>query len=160
MPATFETGAPITRAPGQAIIKESYGKMQVTRPNVNDDGQHHNGRRVEVGEGIEETFGLGFGFLRLFDQFDDFRESRVIADLFRDHFDEAVVHQCSRKDFVIQGFIGRNRFSRHSGFVDGRLTLHDDAVDRDFAARFDEQPIPDCDIPRPARSPDHCRGER
>ena len=48
------------------------------------------------------AFASDLGFLRLFDQFDDFGESCVIADLFRDHFDEAFVHQCPRKDFVIQ----------------------------------------------------------
>jgi hypothetical protein len=48
--------APITSAPGQAITRKVMARCDVS--NINDDGERHDGRRVEVGEGIEETFGL------------------------------------------------------------------------------------------------------
>ena len=98
--------------------------------------QQQRGQKV-TGETIRHAFHGCALFPRVFDQLDHARQSGLGSRSRYGNAQQTVAVQRSRKDFVADAFIARQRLTGDGAFVDTRIALQNDAIGRDALAPAD-----------------------
>ena len=98
--------------------------------------------RPAVGEADDPGL-TGVGGL---DKADHALDGAVLADLYGLHLESTELVDCAGGHLVADSLVDRQRFARHDGLIDGRLTGHDLAVNGDGLTGQHAQQVADLDF--------------
>ena len=100
-----------------------------------DDGRTEEGDRdEEIRHLVGEVLHRCLARLRLFDEVDDMREARILADLLDGDDEFACLHDRARVDRRTLVLHGRVRLARNGCLIDGGIAADDAAIDDDLLA--------------------------
>ena len=78
----------------------------------------------------------------MLDELDDLRDGALAEGLGDPYTEDAGEIDTAGDDLVTHGYVARQRLSRQRHRIEGRATLSDDAVERNFLTRTDDDDIP------------------
>ena len=110
--------------------------LPVARRAIDDGRAEERDRHEEVRHLVGEVLHGRLAALRLLDEVDDMRETRVLADFLNGDDELARLDDGARIDGRILMFHGRIRLARNRRLVDGSRTSEHAAVDDDLLARM------------------------
>ncbi len=133
------TGAGNNEHGDRARQRKADGLPRDQPADHHNDGDADDGRNEDAGYLIGDPGDRRFRRGGIRDHVDDLAERRVFPDAGRSRGDVAGLVDGRSTDLIAFGFVDRDGFACQCGFVDGRMSGQDDAIDRDgFAGLYGE----------------------